>query len=103
MWRTARHPAAALEPYGNDKAKLDAAFIKSLDGRSQGKLILVTAINPTKAGEGKTTTTIGLGDGLSRIGKKTAIACASPASVPVSARRAAPPAAARPRSRRWPT
>jgi formate--tetrahydrofolate ligase len=75
-------PVAALEPYGNDKAKLDAAFIKSLEGRSQGKLILVTAINPTKAGEGKTTTTIGLGDGLSRIGKKTAIALREPSLGP---------------------
>jgi len=75
-------PATALEPYGNDKAKLDAAFVKSLKGRPQGKLILVTAINPTKAGEGKTTTTIGLGDGLSRIGKKTAIALREPSLGP---------------------
>jgi formate--tetrahydrofolate ligase len=75
-------PATALEPYGNDKAKLDAAFVKSLKGRPQGKLILVTAINPTKAGEGKTTTTIGLGDGLNRIGKKTAIALREPSLGP---------------------
>jgi formate--tetrahydrofolate ligase len=62
-----------LLPYGHDKAKISAAFIKSLEGKKDGKLILVTAINPTPAGEGKTTTTIGLGDGLNRIGKKAAI------------------------------
>jgi len=62
-----------LLPYGHDKAKISAAFIKSLEGKKDGKLILVTAINPTPAGEGKTTTTVGLGDGLNRIGKKAAI------------------------------
>ncbi len=62
-----------LLPYGHDKAKISAAFIKSLAGKKDGKLILVTAINPTPAGEGKTTTTVGLGDGLNRIGKKAAI------------------------------
>ncbi|MEL6375288.1 MAG: formate--tetrahydrofolate ligase [Pseudomonadota bacterium] len=62
-----------LLPYGHDKAKVSADFIKSLEGRPDGKLILVTAINPTPAGEGKTTTTVGLGDGLNRIGKKAAI------------------------------
>ena len=66
-------PEDALIPYGRDKAKLDSAFIKTLSGREDGKLILVTAINPTPAGEGKTTTTVGLGDALQRIGKKTAI------------------------------
>ncbi|PCD77822.1 formate--tetrahydrofolate ligase [Pseudothioclava arenosa] len=66
-------PEAALIPYGRDKAKLDARFIRGLAGREDGKLILVTAINPTPAGEGKTTTTVGLGDALQRIGKKTAI------------------------------
>jgi len=66
-------PEEALIPYGRDKAKVDAAFIKALDGRPEGKLILVTAINPTPAGEGKTTTTVGLGDALSHIGKKAAI------------------------------
>ncbi|MBX9945871.1 MAG: formate--tetrahydrofolate ligase [Reyranella sp.] len=75
-------PAEALEPYGRDKAKLDATFVKSLDGRKPGKLILVTAINPTKAGEGKTTTTIGLGDALCRLGKKTAIALREPSLGP---------------------
>ncbi len=66
-------PSAHLLPYGHDKAKVSADFIKSLEGRPDGKLILVTAINPTPAGEGKTTTTVGLGDGLNKIGKKAAI------------------------------
>ncbi|MCT2539372.1 formate--tetrahydrofolate ligase [Sedimentimonas flavescens] len=66
-------PAEALIPYGRDKAKVDAAFIAGLSERPMGKLILVTAINPTPAGEGKTTTTVGLGDALSRIGQRAAI------------------------------
>ncbi|TAJ88582.1 MAG: formate--tetrahydrofolate ligase [Reyranella sp.] len=75
-------PEEALEPYGRDKAKLDGDYVKSLSGRKPGHLILVTAINPTKAGEGKTTTTIGLGDALSRLGKKTAIALREPSLGP---------------------
>ncbi len=62
-----------LLPYGHDKAKLSQDFINSVQGKPNGKLVLVTAINPTPAGEGKTTTTVGLGDGLNRIGKKAAI------------------------------
>ncbi|MDX1781985.1 MAG: formate--tetrahydrofolate ligase [Thalassovita sp.] len=62
-----------LLPYGHDKAKIAQDFISGLNGRENGKLILVTAINPTPAGEGKTTTTVGLGDGLNRIGKNAAI------------------------------
>ena len=62
-----------LVPYGHDKAKVSQEFIESVQGNKDGKLILVTAINPTPAGEGKTTTTVGLGDGLNRIGKKTAV------------------------------
>ena len=62
-----------LLPYGHDKAKVSQDFINSVQGNTSGKLILVTAINPTPAGEGKTTTTVGLGDGLNRIGKKAAI------------------------------
>ncbi|MHA6263636.1 formate--tetrahydrofolate ligase [Arenibacterium sp. CAU 1754] len=62
-----------LLPYGHDKAKVSQDFINSVQDRPNGKLILVTAINPTPAGEGKTTTTVGLGDGLNRIGKKAAI------------------------------
>ncbi|MCU4654487.1 formate--tetrahydrofolate ligase [Roseibacterium sp. SDUM158016] len=66
-------PGEALLPYGHDKAKVGQDFIEGLKDRPNGKLILVTAINPTPAGEGKTTTTVGLGDGLNRIGKKAAI------------------------------
>ncbi|MFY0647551.1 formate--tetrahydrofolate ligase [Sulfitobacter geojensis] len=62
-----------LLPYGHDKAKVSQSFINSVQGNENGKLILVTAINPTPAGEGKTTTTVGLGDGLNRIGKKAAV------------------------------
>jgi formate--tetrahydrofolate ligase len=62
-----------LLPYGHDKAKVSQKFINSVQDRKDGKLILVTAINPTPAGEGKTTTTVGLGDGLNRIGKKAAV------------------------------
>ncbi len=66
-------PAKDLLPYGHDKAKISADFIESIQGNADGKLILVTAINPTPAGEGKTTTTVGLGDGLNAIGKKAAV------------------------------
>ena len=66
-------PPESLVPYGHDKAKVSNDFIKGLEGRPDGKLVLVTAINPTPAGEGKTTTTVGLGDGLNRIGRKAAI------------------------------
>lgn len=62
-----------LLPYGHDKAKVSQDFINSVKEREDGKLILVTAINPTPAGEGKTTTTVGLGDGLNRIGKNAMI------------------------------
>jgi formate--tetrahydrofolate ligase len=75
-------PEAALEPYGRTKAKLDLAAMPDLAARSPGKLILVTAISPTAAGEGKTTTTIGLGDALNRIGKKTAVALREPSLGP---------------------
>jgi formate--tetrahydrofolate ligase len=73
-------PATHLAPYGHDKAKISAAFIAEQAARPDGKLILVTAINPTPAGEGKTTTTVGLGDGLNRIGKK-AVVCIREASL----------------------
>ncbi|MGI4801600.1 MAG: formate--tetrahydrofolate ligase, partial [Janthinobacterium lividum] len=63
-----------LQPYGHTKAKLDLGFVASLANRPDGKLILVTAITPTPAGEGKTTTTVGLSDGLNAIGKR-AVAC----------------------------
>ena len=74
--------SSALEPYGRHKAKLSLSFIEGLAGRPDGKLILVTAITPTPAGEGKTTTTIGLGDGLTRIGKKTMICLREPSLGP---------------------
>ena len=66
-------PAQDLLPFGHDKAKLSAEFIAAQQGRPDGKLILVTAINPTPAGEGKTTTTVGLVDGLNAIGKKATV------------------------------
>jgi formate--tetrahydrofolate ligase len=76
-------PLTALEPYGHTKAKLTLAALEELKGRPQGKLVLVTAISPTPAGEGKTTTTVGLGDGLNRIGKRTVIALREPSLGPV--------------------
>ena len=69
-----------LLPYGHDKAKVNQSFINSVQDRPDGKLILVTAINPTPAGEGKTTTTVGLGDGLNKIGKN-AMVCIREASL----------------------
>ncbi|WP_322987953.1 formate--tetrahydrofolate ligase [Hoeflea sp.] len=73
-------PHLDLVPYGHDKAKVSAKFIARQKDKPDGKLILVTAINPTPAGEGKTTTTVGLGDGLNRIGKK-AMVCIREASL----------------------
>lgn len=75
-------PADALLQYGLTKAKLSFDFIQSLQEQKDGKLILVTAINPTPAGEGKTTTTVGLGDGLNRIGKKAIMALREPSLGP---------------------
>jgi formate--tetrahydrofolate ligase len=72
-----------LEPYGYYKAKISLDYVDSLAGRPDGKLILVTAISPTPAGEGKTTTTVGLGDALNRIGKKASICIREPSSGPV--------------------
>ena len=66
-------PDSHLLPFGHDKAKVSTEFISKVSKRTDGRLILVTAINPTPAGEGKTTTTVGLGDGLNKIGKKAAI------------------------------
>jgi len=76
-------PATALFRYGPTKAKLAPEFVAGLAGKPQGKLVLVTAINPTPAGEGKTTTTIGLGDALARIGKRSAICLREPSLGPV--------------------
>src|SRR4051812_9450007 len=67
-----------LEPYGHYKAKVSMDYIKSLSGKPDGKLILVTAMTPTTAGEGKTTTTVGLTDALNHIGKKAMICLREP-------------------------
>jgi formate--tetrahydrofolate ligase len=76
-------PEDALEPYGHYKAKVSLEYMDSLAGRKDGKLILVTAISPTPAGEGKTTTTVGLGDALNKIGKKAVICLREPSLGPV--------------------
>ncbi|MEY2758325.1 MAG: hypothetical protein RIR33_2103 [Pseudomonadota bacterium] len=75
-------PADALIPYGHTKAKISAGLLKSLSARPDGDLVLVTAMNPTPAGEGKTTTTVGLGDALTRIGKRAVIALREPSLGP---------------------
>jgi formate--tetrahydrofolate ligase len=75
-------PAEALIPYGHTKAKISAGYLKSLAGKPDGDLVLVTAMNPTPAGEGKTTTTVGLGDALTRIGKRAVIALREPSLGP---------------------
>jgi formate--tetrahydrofolate ligase len=75
-------PAEHLDPYGHYKAKISLDYIHSLQNQPDGKLILVTAISPTPAGEGKTTTTVGLGDALNRIGKKTIICLREPSLGP---------------------
>ncbi|MBQ8880058.1 MAG: formate--tetrahydrofolate ligase [Clostridia bacterium] len=72
-----------VELHGSDKAKIDLSLLSDLSGKPDGKLILVTAITPTPAGEGKTTTTIGLSDGLKRIGKRVAVALREPSLGPV--------------------
>ncbi|MGN0486830.1 MAG: formate--tetrahydrofolate ligase [Acutalibacteraceae bacterium] len=74
---------AYIEQYGNYKAKIDLSLLSDTKDRKDGKLVLVTAITPTPAGEGKTTTTIGLADGLSRIGKKVTVALREPSLGPV--------------------
>ena len=75
-------PASSLVRYGDDKAKVNLDYIDSLKDKPDGKLILVTAITPTPAGEGKTTTTVGLGDGLNKIGKKAMICIREPSLGP---------------------
>ena len=75
-------PEKDLIPYGHTKAKVHLDYIATLKSKPDGKLILVTAINPTPAGEGKTTTTVGLGDGLNRIGKRAMIALREPSLGP---------------------
>lgn len=80
-------PEQALSPYGRTIAKLEASFVAAQRDKPRGKLVLVTAINPTPAGEGKTTTTIGLGDALNRIGKRSVIALREPSLGPVFGRK----------------
>ena len=75
-------PSEDVLSFGHGKAKVSSQFTDSLSGRPDGRLILVTAVNPTPAGEGKTTTTVGLGDAMSRIGKKTAICLREPSLGP---------------------
>ncbi|MSQ59234.1 MAG: formate--tetrahydrofolate ligase [Betaproteobacteria bacterium] len=76
-------PAEALEPYGHYKAKISLKYLDGLPARPGSKLVLVTAINPTPAGEGKTTTTVGLGDALNRIGKNAIVCLREPSLGPV--------------------
>ncbi|MEA2561022.1 MAG: formate--tetrahydrofolate ligase [Acidobacteriota bacterium] len=76
-------PEEQLEPYGHNKAKITLDYLASLESRPEGKLILVTAMTPTPAGEGKTTTTVGLGDALNLLGKKAAICLREPSLGPV--------------------
>ena len=75
-------PGDAVLPYGNTKANIDPGHIESLQNRSDGKLILVTAITPTPAGEGKTTASVGLNDGLNRIGRKSVVCQREPSLGP---------------------
>ncbi len=76
-------PDEHLVPFGHHKAKISLDYLRTLEDRPDGKLVLVTAISPTPAGEGKTTTTVGLGDALNRIGKKTIVALREPSLGPV--------------------
>ncbi|HEU4592032.1 MAG TPA: formate--tetrahydrofolate ligase, partial [Steroidobacteraceae bacterium] len=76
-------PEEALEAYGKYKAKVSLDYLSKMNGRPNGKLVLVTAISPTPAGEGKTTTTVGLGDALNQLGKKALICLREPALGPV--------------------
>lgn len=87
-------PSEALEPYGHFKAKVSLDFIQSLEDRPDGRLVLITAVTPTPAGEGKTTTTVGLGDALNRIGKRTMICLREPSLGPCFGMKGAPLAVA---------
>lgn len=90
-----------LEYYGNYKAKVSLDLLHRNEDKEDGKLILVTAINPTKAGEGKSTTTVGLGDALNRLGKKTMIALREPSLGPVFGLKGGQPEADMHRSYLW--
>jgi len=76
-------PENSLEPFGHYKAKISLDYLKSIESNQDGKLILVTAISPTPAGEGKTTTSVGLGDALNQIGKKALVTIREPSLGPV--------------------
>ena len=92
-----------IELYGKYKAKLSYDLIRRVKDKKDGKLILVTAITPTPAGEGKSTTTVGLAQGLAKLGKKVIVALREPSLGPAWALRAALQAAAIPRLCRWRT
>ena len=76
-------PEDSIEPYGHYKGKIALSYLETLKKKPDGKLILVTAISPTPAGEGKTTTTVGLGDALNHIGKRAVICLREPSLGPV--------------------
>jgi formate--tetrahydrofolate ligase len=78
-------PDEALHSHGRHVAKLDLGYLAGLEARPEGRLVLVTAISPTPAGEGKTTTTVGLGDGLNRIGRRAVVCLREPSLGPASA------------------
>ena len=90
-----------LEPYGRYKAKLSEDIFARLRNKPDGKLVLVTAINPTPAGEGKTTTSVGLGQAMAKIGENAVIALREPSLEPLSASKAEQLAAAIPKLYRW--
>ena len=96
-------PIEQLEPYGRFKAKLSLEYIDTLAARSNGKLVLVTAISPTPAGEGKTTTTVGLGDALNHIGKSAIMCLREPSLGPVFGMKGGAAAAAWRKLCRWKT
>ena len=95
--------ADEIEPYGHYKAKISDSVMKRLADKKNGKLVLVTAVNPTPAGEGKTTVSIGLGQSMNKIGKKTIVALREPSLGPVFGIKAAPQAADIRRSFLWRT
>lgn len=99
--KTAGIKEEEIEQYGSYKAKLSDSLLNRIETEQDGKLILVTAVNPTPAGEGKTTVTIGLGDGMRKIGKMPLLPCVSRHWVLFSASRAVPPAAVTARLCRW--
>ena len=92
-----------LELYGKYKAKLSDEYLKKVQSNPNGKLVLVTAINPTPAGEGKTTTTVGLGEAFGQLGKKAVIALREPSLGPCSALKAVLQAAVTHRLYQWKT